>query len=161
MVGVDPSMALAGTSVEMFEPIEASALSNYHTDEYSEVTVDLRGRNRGTEKIPGASQLTGTVTREMPTKTSAGSDYYVPTPVRVRKVKQSDTEFVAYAANHEIYTNVSEPGILSLYDLSGRCLHKQNMVTGSNVTSLSAKGIFILRFCTSGGEVLQKKIFSY
>ena len=74
--GLEPSMALAGTSIEMYEPIESSILGDYFTDEYAEVVKDVRGRDRGSEKTPGSSQLTGTTTIEMPARETTGSSYY-------------------------------------------------------------------------------------
>ncbi|MFC2116582.1 hypothetical protein ACFLTU_08895, partial [Bacteroidota bacterium] len=78
--GIEPSMTLAGTCLKIFEPSEGSGLRDYSTDEYPEVLVDIRGRNRGTVKIPGASQLSGTIGLEMPTGENTGADFYSPVP---------------------------------------------------------------------------------
>ena len=108
---------------------------------------------------PGASQLQGTVNREMPTKETTGAGYFTPAPppTIINNVTKSK-DFVAYAANSQIITNVTEPGTLTVYDISGRCLHQQKMMKGLNSTTLSANGMFILRFTAAGGDVLTKKI---
>ena len=158
MQDVDPSMVQSATPIAMYEPEASSALANYSTDAYLEVSDDIRGRDRGALKIPGASQLSGAVTREMPTRSSAGSDYYIPDPVRVHRVKQNPIGFTAYAFNKELFTKISEPGILTVYDLSGRCVHKQHMTAGSNISTISARGIYILRFYSDKGNTVTKKI---
>jgi len=82
--GIDPSMALAGTTTNIFEPVQSSALNDYSTNEYPYVLTDVRGRNRGMVKIPGTSQLSGVTTRQMPDKSTTGADYYVTARVEKR-----------------------------------------------------------------------------
>ncbi|MFC2116581.1 chondroitinase-B domain-containing protein [Bacteroidota bacterium] len=162
VTGIEPSMALAGTNPDILEPGEGSALAGYSINEYPEVSVDLRGRDRNTIKMPGASQLSGTIVREMPTKETTGADYYTPAPPSTKIVMLAKTaEFKAYAVNGELFSTVSEPGTLAVYNLSGRCLHQQKMSEGSNITKLSSKGMFILRFQSDGGAVATRKIISY
>ncbi|MCB8993986.1 MAG: T9SS type A sorting domain-containing protein [Bacteroidales bacterium] len=159
VVGIDPGMAAAGTSIEIFEPQTGSALGDYTTDEYPEITLDLRGREMGSLRIPGASQLSGTPGREMPTRTSTGADYNHPVNTSEKlNVKASD--FTAFIANHKIISTVSKPGTLQVFDISGRCLHQQKMEQGPNMTALNSTGIYILRFLSSGGEVQTMKIAS-
>ncbi len=163
ITGIDPSMVLAGTSIDMYEPAAGSALAEYSSNEFSEVSADIRGRDRDTIKIPGASQLSGIVSLEMPTKETAGANYFTPPPLPGTSINMvaKAVEFEAYAVNSTIYTTVSEPGILSVYDLSGKCLHQQEIFEGRNITTLSAKGLLILRFNTTRGDVAAKKIFSH
>lgn len=157
ITGVDPSMELTGTDINIYEPNANSDLVGYSTDEYPDVLIDLRGRNRGTVKTPGASQLTGSVTREMPLKSTTGADYYLTTAVNTLK-SSKEIKLDAYLSNREIFTKVLEPGILAVYDISGRCLHQQKLMAGLNKTPFSKSGIYILRFRTEKGEVVAKKI---
>jgi len=144
----------------MLEPADSSALADYSTDEYPEIIADIRGRDRDMVRIPGASQLSGTVARDMPTKSTAGSSYYVPIANRINIVTRS-VDFVAYAVNREIFIKVSEPGRLMVYDISGRLLNQLELVIGPNTTTLYESGIYILRFRTESGEVIAKKIACY
>ena len=58
-IDIDPSMArsgtMSGTEPDIFEPRRCSALRKYRTNEFPEVSVDIRGRDRKKAKIPGAS----------------------------------------------------------------------------------------------------------
>ncbi len=159
ITGVDPSMALAGTSIDMYEPGEASPLADYPTNEYPEVTVDIRGRDRDTVKIPGASQLQGSVNREMPARENTGADYFTPPdlPIPVPSVRIS-ADLKVRVVNQEIITTVEEPGTLSVYDITGRCIYMDRVETGPNTINLSRSGIYIIRFSGASGEVLSRKI---
>lgn len=77
-VGIDPSMSRSGTAPDIYEPAKRSALRKYRVNEFPEVVTDLRGRERHRRKIPGASQLSGSVKREMPSRDNTGADYYTP-----------------------------------------------------------------------------------
>ena len=156
--GIDPSMIPAGTYIGLLEPAESSALGNYTSDEYPLVEIDIRGRNRGTAKVPGASQLSGTVALEMPTRENTGSDYYTP-PVAMKKYRTREiTVLDAYALNGEIHINITEPGTLSVYDLSGKCLYLGRVDIGNHATFLPTGGIYILRFNGASGNIAVKKI---
>ncbi len=76
ITGVEPLMKRAGTSIDIYEPGPGTALENYKTDEFPEVQIDIRGRSRGKDKIPGASQFPGGASRQMPSRTSAGANFY-------------------------------------------------------------------------------------
>ncbi len=75
---IDPSMTRSGTSPDIFEPRRCSALRKFSTNEFPEVITDILGRERKKAKIPGASQLSGKVRREMPSRENTGADYYYP-----------------------------------------------------------------------------------
>lgn len=158
IIGIEPAMEPAGTTIEILEPSDTSALADYSTDEYAEVMADIRGRERDTVKTPGASQLSDTVSREMPTRENTGSDYFTP-PTAIRPLTASkQQELMAYASNHSIFIDVPESGILAIYDISGRCLLQKKMALGTNIVSLNAKEILLLRFQSKSGRLLTKKI---
>lgn len=155
--GIDPSMALVTTPINIYEPELSSALGDYTTDEYSSIVTDIRGRDRGTAKVPGSSQLSGTISLEMPIKSEIGSSYYPPGITNVYK-DLINHEFTAYSYDNQVYTNLTEKGVLCIYDLSGRCLYIQKMEKGQNNFFIKEKGIFILRFVSENGSAATKKI---
>ncbi|MDD4971476.1 MAG: chondroitinase-B domain-containing protein [Paludibacter sp.] len=158
ITGKDPKMSLAGTSINMYEPAAGSALLNYPTVEYPEVITDIRGRERGTTaKIPGASQLSGTITRIMPSKTGVGATFFNQTGTDVKS--QSMTKiFHAFISGNNLKTSVSTSGKLNIFDLTGKCLYQQLLASGTSSTTLTQKGIYVLCFNTSIGEHYTQKI---
>ncbi|MCF8390691.1 MAG: polysaccharide lyase 6 family protein [Bacteroidales bacterium] len=160
IVGIDPSMTQAGTSTEIYEPASTSLLADYTTDEYPEISMDIRGRDRGNTKTPGASQLMGTTSLEMPTIESVGASFFPSTETKVKAVKVS-TDFFAYAVNKQIYTKVSMPGTLAVYDITGRFIVQKRLETGLNSLSLSKNGFFLLKYKTNTGIVSSQKIANF
>lgn len=156
--GIDPSMITAGTSINIFEPAQNSALSNYSTGEYPDVLIDIRGRNRGTAKIPGTSQLSGATSRKMPDKATTGADFFLTTRVK-KKVILNDITFDLNFSNKEIHTITTESGTFEVFDTSGRCLFQQKISNGSNSFSFTQYGMFIVRFQTEKGNVVARKIW--
>jgi hypothetical protein len=65
-------MKYGGAKTMMYEPLSAKGLSACSSSEYPEITVDIRGRNRTGNKLPGASQVYGKSSRSVPQKTSVG-----------------------------------------------------------------------------------------
>ncbi len=158
ITGKDAKMMLAGTPINMYEPSTGSALTTYSTTDYPEVTLDIRGRDRGTTaKLPGASQILGTISKEMPKKTSVGSTFFPVVPTAINPVQQT-VDFNAVALNGKIISSVSEPGKLTVINLAGQCLAQQSLKTGSNTLNAPEKGIYILRFCGNNGDTSTKKI---
>lgn len=158
ITGNDPKLSLSGTTINMYEPIAGSALLNYPTTEYPEVTTDIRGRDRGTlAKIPGASQFSGTITRVMPTKTGVGAAFLNLTGTGLKYQNQL-TGFQAYKSGQCIKTRVSTSGNLNIYDLTGKCLHQQVLASGTSTALFTKKGIYVLSFDTNVGEHYTQKI---
>lgn len=151
ITGIDPSMVKTDTEIEFYEPDEGSALVSYVMDEFPDVVNDIRGRERGSDKIPGASQLNGTITSEMPTKETAGAGFYVAGSNSIQK-KYEKPDFDAWMANRELVTRVQESGVLSVFDMSGKCIHQQKIVEGSNNTNLEVRGIYLVRFIGYSGN---------
>jgi len=158
MTGKDPKLLLAGTSIDMYEPVTGSALLNYPTTEYPEVVTDIRGRDRGTTlKVPGASQLSGTVTRIMPTKTGVGATFFTNISTDI-KSQFNTNEFVAYISDHKVATQISTSGKLNIFDTTGRCMFQQYLTEKTSTVPFSKKGIYILCFNTDSGEHYTQKI---
>lgn len=158
ITGEDPRMTSSGTSTSMFEPVSGSALSNHTTLEYPEVAVDIRGRLRVTEsKLPGASEITGSVSREMPIKTAVGAAFF-NNPATGMKSQSEKTGFNAYMENDWLITEVSTSGRLDLFDMTGRSMLQKTLTEGFCTTLLADRGIFILSFNSFNEGRFIKKI---
>ena len=158
ITGKDPKLSLAGTSINMSEPITGSALINFPTTDYPEIITDIRGRDRGTTaKLPGASQLSGTITRVMPTKTGAGATFFNLIGTGLNEQIQS-TVFKAYISGHRLKTSVSISGKLNIFDINGKCLYQQLLTSGITTAPFAKKGIYILCFNTNIGEHYSQKV---
>ena len=155
--GIEPSMEVSATPIEILEPIVSSGLANYNTNEYPQISTDLRGRNRGSFKTPGASQISMAPQIEMPERSTTGASFYPVVGVDIHQVRES-IDFMAYFSHNKIISEVSKKGTFSIYDLSGRCLHQQEIMEGRNTTNFAGRGIFILRFHTTEGEVISTRI---
>jgi len=160
ITGKDPKLVLAGTTLNMYEPVAGSALLNYTTSEYPDIISDIRGRDRGTTaKVPGSSQISGTVIREMPTKAGLGASFLNGTTTDIQSQLQK-TEFEAYISNHQLTTQVSTSGKIYIFDTTGKCILQQIISEGSSKYSFPKNGIYIVCFNTNNGEHFSKKIIS-
>ena len=158
ITGKDAKMTLAGTTINMYEPAAGSALTTYSTTDYPEVALDIRGRDRGTTaKLPGASQILGTVSKEMPKKTSVGSTFFPVVSTAVNTLQQT-ADFNAVAANGRIISTVSAPGKLTVFNLTGQSLAQQSLESGSNIFNAPERGIYILKFSGNNGDTSTRKI---
>ena len=158
ITGKDPKMTLANTTTNMYEPVNGSALSNYSTTEYPDITTDIRGRSReATAKLPGASHISGTISRIMPKKSTVGATFINDT-ITANKPIASTTEFIAYVSDHQIITRVSMPGKLYIYNTLGKCLVQQAVKEGIFTIQSVQIGTYILNFISNSGIQYNKKI---
>jgi len=158
ITGKDPKLLLAGTSINMYEPVTGSALLNYPTTEYPEVTTDIRGRDRvTTAKIPGSSQLSGLFTRIMPTKSGVGATFF-NNPTTDIKSQFKTNEFKAFISDHILTTQISTSGKLNIFDTTGKCMFQQYLTEKDSSVQFSKKGIYVLCFNTNNGELYTQKI---
>ena len=158
ITGKDPKMTLANTTTNMYEPVNGSALSNYSTTEYPDITTDIRGRSReATTKLPGASHISGTISRIMPKKSTVGATFINDT-ITANKPIASTTEFNAYVSDHQIITRVSMPGKLYIYNTLGKCLDQKAVKEGIFAIQSVQKGTYILNFISNSGIQYNKKI---
>ncbi|MFZ4726911.1 MAG: chondroitinase-B domain-containing protein, partial [Paludibacter sp.] len=158
ITGKDPKLSLVNTTTNMYEPVNGSALSNYSTTDYPDITIDIRGRNReATAKLPGASQISGTVIRTMPKKSTVGATFINDTITAFKPIT-STTEFNAYISDNQIITQVAIPGKLYIYDTSGKCLVQQQIKKGEFIIQSVQKGTYILNFISNSGIQYYKKI---
>lgn len=156
ITAVDPNMQLAGTTPEMYEPAMGTALLDYATSDYEEITKDIRGRERMSTKLPGASQATGTVTRQIPQIDSVGASYFtISTSVNVF---EKPDFFKAYAQKNQLITETTLDGSLVIYDLSGRNVLTKKITQGVSRNTVSLNGLYLVGLITSTGEKSFKRI---
>lgn len=156
ITGVDGKMVLAGTSPEMFEPETGTGLAAYTTTDYSEVTLDIRGRGRPTVKLPGASQTSGTVSRVIPQKESVGASFLKLTTSASRWIKTSSLK--TYSYRNQLITDVPIAGELAVYDLCGRRVALCKISEGISRNTISGNGIYLVSFQTEAGEISCRKV---
>ena len=159
ITGKDPKLALAGTSINMYEPSSTSALLSYTTTDYPEIAVDIRGRNRGTTaKVPGCSQTLGTTSRVMPNRSTTGASFFNGVLTDIKAVSL-DNSFKSVVINHKLITNTSVAGKLRVFDISGKTVLEQNLQEGISSNSLQSKaGVYILSFVAVNGNKYSEKI---
>ncbi len=153
ITGKDAKMVRVGTTTDIFEPASTSALLDYTTNEYGEVSFDVRGRTRGTSKNPGASQINGVPTIEMPSKLTAGS-FIDKTPSNAIEI-----DYTGNVRGITVYGKIiscPETGKLQVFNLQG-CLLLQAQNTNQLSTNLPA-GFYIVRFITLSGKMIVQKI---
>ena len=158
ITGKDAKMTLAGTTTNMYEPTTSSALLNYTTNEYNDVLFDIRGRNReANAKIPGASQISGTVSKVMPKKIAVGAGFFNnPTtgfePAKVNQVLRYKL------SNRQLSVETTEAGKFYLYDLSGIIFFEKNITQYKFNSNQLSKGVYIIKFIADDGTLFNNKI---
>ena len=157
--GKDPKLALAGTSINMYEPGSTSALLSYTTSDYPDISVDIRGRNRGTmAKVPGCSQTSGTTSRTMPNRSTTGASFFNGVLTDIKAVSL-DYGFKSVFTNHKLITTTNVAGKLRVFDISGKTVLEQNLQEGISSNSLQSKaGVYILSFVAVNGNKYTNKI---
>lgn len=158
ITGKDAKMAIAETPINMFEPGSASALLNYTTDEYPGVTSDIRGRERPTTaKVPGASQISGTISKTMPVKTTVGAAFFNNPTTEFEAA--NELKLINYKLiNRELIIETSRPGNIHLYDLSGITISESKITDGNTYTKQLQKGVYILKFIADEGSRFSHKL---
>jgi hypothetical protein len=72
---INPMMKYGGTKTMLYEPDAGTGLSGFTTSDFPEITVDIRGRDRTNQKLPGASQVSGKPSRFVPQKNLVGASF--------------------------------------------------------------------------------------
>ena len=158
VTGKDAKMTLAGTTIDMYEPSSTSDLLDYSTDDYNNVLDDIRGRDRGTSaKIPGASQISGSVSKVMPSKTSVGAPFFNNQTTGNDNLR-INKPFSYVIINAELQLESRQSGKLCIYNLSGNELANSPIIANTNFKKLLEKGIYILSFITDKGNNFSEKI---
>lgn len=157
IVGRDPKLVQAGTSTSMFEPDSSSPLISFTKADYPEISLDIRGRDRGTTaKVPGCSQISGTVTRVMPNRTTNGATFFNGQLTDIKTVSQIEN-FRYSVSSGTITINSDNSGKLLIYNTMGKMLIEKNISEGISSIQLSGKGICILHFISEKGNYFTRK----
>ena len=156
ITGVDPKMILAGTIPDMYEPGAGTGLFGYTTTEYTEVDMDIRGRDRTSLKLPGASQASGTVTREIPQKNAVGASFLQLPTSAFSQIKPD--LFKAYSFKDQLITDVPVAGKIVVYDLNGSCVFTTKVAAGVNRNTVLLQGVFLAGFVAADGKKSFRKV---
>lgn len=158
ITGKDAKMAVKQTTTPMYEPGTDSGLLNYLTNEYTDITNDIRGRLRQTStKTPGASQITGEATCLMPEKTKVGAAFFNNPATSVSKPYFSD--FSCGTNNHYLTINTTSEGKLEIFNTNGIKIYESHIQANSAVSRFLPTGIYLIRFFTKTASLHTQKIF--
>ena len=159
ITGKDPKMTMVNTATSMYEPSSSTALLSYITTDYPDISEDIRGRNRGTTaKLPGASQISGTLSREMPNRSTTGATFFNGQLTDIKNTVQP-IDFKSYILNHKLIIDTTTSGKLSIFNISGKCIIEQQLskgISGCNVPNKT--GVYILNFISTSGKNSSEKI---
>ncbi|MDD3078008.1 MAG: chondroitinase-B domain-containing protein [Paludibacter sp.] len=159
ITGKNAKMYLTNTTTPIYEPSTSSALQNYKSDDFPEITDDIRGRERNsTAKLPGASQITGTISKEMPGQNNTGVSFINKNTTLVLQTQNTGLSFSIQ--NTDIIIQSEDSGIIRLFNLQGKLQAKH--IINQNITITIdniPEGIYLLQFAGTNGTISTKKIF--
>lgn len=160
LTGNDAKMALAGTKINMYEPISTTALSTYVTNEYNDFSTDIRGRNRMlSSKLPGASDINGNVSISMPEKKSLGAAFFNnPSTGLSNHLFEENINYSI--SNKSVRFNSKLDGNFSILNTSGLSIYKKTIQPAITYEKQLEKGIFLLMF-DSGNKITTKKVIIF
>jgi poly(beta-D-mannuronate) lyase len=153
ITNVDAKMSQVATAISMYEPNSNSLLANYKTAEYSEVSVDIRGRSREiNSKFPGSSETSGAVSSNMPVKKLVGAGFF-NNPSTLFNPQKMNNPFIYSSLNGIIQLKSNVAGDICIYNLKGEMLYKKNVFAHSVVDNNLLRGIYVIRFKTKNGQI--------
>jgi poly(beta-D-mannuronate) lyase len=156
ITGQNALMMQVAAPIAMMEPGAESALQQYKTTDFENITNDIRGRQRAAEKIPGASEINGIVSRTMPASTNTGATFLnnittVNTPAfRMFPLWMSVTQ-------GNVRIRGDRPGVLQLIDCRGLILKEKQVGNQEYFEKNLTAGAYILRFIATDGDVFTRK----
>jgi len=158
VTGKDAKMTQVATSTPIYEPGSTSALKNYNTTEYANITADIRGRLRNTAgKTPGASQLSGTVSISMPVKEETGASFTNSITTDTSPLTSSKNWSYTLTANG-VEVSFHASGSINLYNLNGSSILAQKTYENSTLSINLPKGIYLIQFINNQGYRSIEKI---
>ena len=157
ITGQVAKMTLTETPINMYEPASGSALSNYITTEYPEIQLDIRGRNRGTTKLPGASQINGNTAIDMPIKSNIGASYFNNVNTNINSVQENKL-FETYSQNEKLTVRAKTSGVIKIFDLAGKMILNEKVLKENQSAIMLKKGIYIVNFNAIKGNIFNKKV---
>lgn len=161
VTGVDAKMTLAGTGINMYEPGATGSLAGYVTNEYSEIINDIRGRTRiASAKLPGASDLNGTVSTSMPEKKLVGAAF-LNNPSTEFQHNSFESDFITHKISNKNLQFKSEiEGNISILQLNGNAIYKTNIQPEIIYQRQLESGIYLLVFTGKNKSEIKKIIIN-
>ena len=158
ITGQNPQMQQVATPIEIYEPVVGSALANYTTNEYNQVSSDLRGRVRNSaSKLPGASEINGTVSKVMPTKSTIGASF-LNELTTVNNISDDKKPFVLISSQGKMSFESLVNGQVSIHDLTGKSVKEFSVIANARQDKQLGNGLFLVRFFDETGVSYAQKI---
>lgn len=150
-------MMIVQTPISIYEPSTNSQLVAYSTTDYPELVTDIRGRERGTNKLPGASEINGFVSLQMPVKKEVGAKFYNNPSTGLKQF--ADNSFFEYKIlNNNLSITNSMSGQLSVFDISAKLKISSNLIQHENPTYTIDKGLYLVLFTSENRQIQTGKI---
>jgi hypothetical protein len=158
ITGQNPRMQLVATPVSIYEPASGSDLINYSTDEYDNITSDIRGRMRSiSAKLPGASEISGVVSKLMPAKNTVGATF-LNEITTVNNISADEKPFVLRSWKGSLTFESLENGQVSILDITGKSVKEFQVVAFARQDKEIGEGLFLVRFYSDLGKSYAQKI---
>lgn len=158
ITGQNPRMQLVATPVSIYEPASGSDLIHYSTDEYDNITSDIRGRMRSiSAKLPGASEISGVVSKLMPAKNTVGATF-LNEITTVNNISADEKPFVLRSWNGSLTFESLENGQVSILDITGKSVKEFQVVAFARQDKEIGEGLFLVRFYSDLGKSYAQKI---
>ncbi len=158
ITGQNPLMQQVATPVSIYEPASGSDLIHYSTDEYDNITSDIRGRMRSiSAKLPGASEISGVVSKIMPAKNTVGATF-LNEITTVNNISADEKPFVLSSWNGSLTFESLENGQVSILDITGKSVKEFQVVAFARQDKEIGEGLFLVRFYSDLGKSYAQKI---
>ena len=157
ITGQNAQMAQVAGPIAMMEPGTGSALLNYKTTDFENVQNDIRGRQRAAEKIPGASEINGIVSRTMPVSTNTGATF-LNNITTVQTTAFNSFPLWMSVAQGYVRVRGEKPGLLQLFDCKGIIMKEKKVGFDDFFEKSLSSGTYILRFTADNGDVFTRKV---
>ncbi len=157
VTGQNAQMVQIAVPFAMMEPGATSALLNYKTTEFENVQNDIRGRQRTAEKMPGASEVNGTVSRFMPTSTNTGATF-LNNITTVHTPAYKVFPLWLSVAHGNLSVRGGKSGLLQLIDCKGIIMKERQVGNDEHFEKSLTSGAYILRFVADNGDVFTRKL---
>ncbi|MDX9749053.1 MAG: polysaccharide lyase 6 family protein [Paludibacter sp.] len=158
VTGQNPLMQQVETLIPIMEPQSGSALTNYTTNEHAMVSVDIRGRERSASaKLPGASEINGTINLVMPSKTTVGADFFNKTTAV--KPQYSDLKPLRVKGVHGMLSFESKlDGQVTIHSVAGSMIKSFSIVANDTLEKQMDRGLYLVSFHSAVGDNYTQKI---
>jgi len=158
VTGQNPLMQQAETLIPILEPGAGSALSNYATNELNMVTTDIRGRERIlSAKLPGASEISGSATLLMPSKSTVGAGFLNRTTA-VKPPQMGELPLRLNGSKGLLSLESKLDGRVSIHNLTGVEVKSFNIMANDTLEKQLDAGLYFISFLSTSGNRHAQKI---